>query len=511
MQSIVFTDTKRLGNKYDVSQDYIHSLLSDNLLKRSECEFLLLDASEYEEITSKSHWRDYKAILSDFYLGMGIKQSPQILLFIIGGDDVIPMPRIANPIDQNSDSLHADLLYCFQNNNIRKLDANEAQCSVARLPLENGKMQTSVKDDLLRYFNLAGMFLEEGIEVNKVAMTSTQSWLPASNEMVRGLPVEASASLPEMANDKLYISPRVDIDDSKVIKHYVKEIKDADMLLFNLHGSNQAQASSFYGESEDGQDNPEAFSTQLLSSCNARVFNTVACYGGRFVGYSRDESMLLLALYGNGVMLYAGSCTCALGRSGVRHNTARDMLVPAGMSESFMKLYSLYLFQGMTAGEAFLHAKCDYFNTCRRLDGDDNALATVLMFNLYGMPALKVRQNADVVQEARGAKLILPIEEAGVEYKMINVESHVGGLGLLDQIRNSVDRNLMQIKSTVESKLYSYWGLNPDNLSSIEQINKRGFNVGYRFTYDMSDSVLTKRSWAISDSLGNIKDVIHYK
>ncbi len=512
MQSIIFTDTRRLAEKYRVSQQDVIDILDKNLLAREDVEFMLLDANDYQKELGKAPtWHDFKVILLDFMVGMGLQPSPSLPLFIIGGDDVIPMPRMDTPLQGAPDSvLTADLLFCFKEDQFDIIDADRAICNIGRLPMENGTMPKSLKDDLQSYFNLAGMFLDMGIDVDKVLMTSTQSWLPASNEMIKGLPVIEPKPIPEATLDNMYTSPNVDVEDKGVGKQYLKDLGKADMLLFNLHGASAQNYSSFYGEGANGHNTPEAFEIGMLQKSNARIFNTVACFGGRFIGYNRRDSMLLSSMYGGGVMLYAGSCVSALGRSGYIHDVAADILAPAGMSESFMKLYSLYLFRGVTAGEAFLRAKCDYFNTCHTLDGDDCALATILMFNLYGLPTLYVNRRDEVTTEARGLRRPMPLSKQKATYSTVFEKTENVG-GILGEVRSRVNQNIELIRRTVEAKLYAYWGLSYDNLSKIEQIKQGGITKGFRFEYNESKGPLSKRSWAFTDTIGNVKDVIHLK
>lgn len=512
MQCIVYTDTERLAEKYQTSRQDVLGLLQHNLFGQDSNDFMMLDAVDYqEELGQDSSWHGYKSILADFMKGMGVVQSPKTSLFIIGGDDVIPMPRLASPIDE-TDELTADFLYCFAEDEPEILNANEAQCNVGRLPLENGRLSTSLQDDLQSYFNLAIMMLQTGIEVNSVVMTSTQSWLPASNEMVRGLPIEEPRHIADATKENMYTSPRLSVDEERVVKQYKSDIGKADMLMFNLHGSDMPNYASFYGEGANGHNTPEAFTIEYLKDSGARIFHTVACFGGRYINYKRNRSMLLSSLFGGGVVLYAGSCTSALGRSGQLHVAANDILIPAGFSESFMKLYTLYLFRGITAGEAFLRAKCDYFNTCRDLDGFEGAMATILMFNLYGLPVLNVIKHGEVIQEARGMKSALPINwHRVVGYKNVYDRNQRASGSILEQVRFLVDNNLQKIRMTVESRLYQYWGLPPRDLCRIDAINEQGISKGYRFVYQNDDETIKKRIWAYTDTFGKVKDVVHLK
>lgn len=512
MQCIVFTDSERLAGKYRCSRQDVVFLLHKNLDHSVEAEFQILDAADYrEELGSAPIWANYKEILADFMAGMGIGPSPQLSLFIIGGDDVVPMPKIANPIN-GQEMLQVDLLYCFEGNCIEVLDPAEAICNVGRLPLESGSLPSTLAEDLQSYFNLANMLLATGIDVHKVIMTTTQSWLPASTDMVKGLPMELPVAIADATCGDMYVSPRLATDDDYVLRHYQNDLKMADMLMFNLHGSDARGYSSFYGEGLNGHNTPEAFTCEMLKYSGARILNTVACFGGRYTGYSRKDSMLMSSMYGGGVVLYAGSCTSALGRTGRLHNEAQDALMPSGYSESFMKLYSLYLFKGISAGEAFLKAKCDYFNLCKELDGEDCAMATVLMFNLFGHPLLRVNPNADVMQEARGIKGIRPVDAAGeTVYKTVYSSGNRMSGSILEQIRGAVDRNLSIIRSTVESHLYKYWGLASKDLAKIEEIYINSASTGFRFEYVTKGEIIEKRSWAYVDKMGNVKNVVHFK
>ena len=510
MQCIVLTNSLRLAAKYRASQQDVLAILEKNLVCQQIVEFLLLDVSDYQdEFGEKPTWQEHKAILADFMAGMGLQPSPSLSLFIVGGDDVIPMPRIANPINE-TEQLESDILYCFAEEELTRLDVKEALCNVGRLPLESGSLPSTLNDDLQSYFNLSNMMLMTGIEVNKVVMTSTESWLPASNDMVKGLPVEEPPHIANATNGNLFVSPRLSVDDSYVLRYYQREIGQADMLMFNLHGADAHGYSSFYGEGLNGHNTPEAFSCDMLRYSGARILNTVACFGGRYIGYNRNDSMLMSAMYGGGVVLYAGSCTSALGRTGQIHNVAEDALMPSGYSESFMKLYSLYLFRGITAGEAFLSAKCDYFNLCHSLDGDDCALATVLMFNLYGMPVLHVNSNKSVIQEARGIKEVHDINTHQKTMGRVLYDKNQTTSSILSEVRMKVNDNLQKIRNTIESKLYNYWGLNPSDLDNIVELT-RGSQKSLRFEYKSGIGLIKKRSWAFADELGNVKDVVHFK
>ena len=102
MQCIVFTNSLHLAAKYRASQQDVLAILNKNLVYQQIVEFQLLDVSDYQdEFGEKPTWQEHKAIIADFMAGMGLQPSPKLSLFIVGGDDVIPMPRISNPINES--------------------------------------------------------------------------------------------------------------------------------------------------------------------------------------------------------------------------------------------------------------------------------------------------------------------------------------------------------------------------------------------------------------------------
>lgn len=67
------------------------------------------------------------------------------------------------------------------------------------------------------------------------------------------------------------------------------------VLIFNLHGSDTPGSACYFGD--DGMSNPTAiFPHNLASARNFNILMTEACYGGRFIDYDKDDSMLLTAI-----------------------------------------------------------------------------------------------------------------------------------------------------------------------------------------------------------------------
>lgn len=525
---IIFTDTGVLARKYGVSTDDVDEVLSNFMEKTEQFdqEWHMLDMHYHKHELGQATWMDYSDVLQHYIKDNDIKPGPKLSLFIIGGNDVIPQPSEANPCFQPSpwsddsyqDRVYADFYYCFYGKlPLQFMDFTKARCNVGRLPLETGKMETTLEEDLQAYFNLSNMVTEEGgIGIGRAVMTSNYDWIPASREMARNLPTEHIDDEENVTLDNMFISPNIMANmDEGLDKIYTDSLSKADMLVFNLHGACDPGQSSFYSTDE-------AFSINMLEKSNARIFNTVACWGGRYIKYRREQSMLLSALYGNGVLLYSGSCVPAMGKCGNFQQDDTWSIQPAAYSETFMARFAQYQCIGtMSAGEAFLKAKCDYYNSSRGIEEDEIILATVLMFNLYGNPMLRTRPNVDVlaeIQDESGAKNSLcRIPYRPTKKQMLLNNANDGTKSLLDSIRGLVDNNIRQIHDTLTSQLYCQLGLEPRQLLNIQRYEisdrngsktaEKGFICNYESENCIAKSLIRVRV----DQDGKIRDAIQTK
>lgn len=287
------------------------------------------------------------------------------------------------------------------------------------------------------------------------------------------------------------------------------------MLMFNLHGSNQSEQSGFYSTDL-------AFSIGMLKEINPQIFNTVACWGARYIHYSREESMLLTAMYHSDVLLYAGACVPALGKCGNFHHDENWRIQPAAYSETFMGRFSQYECLGkMPAGEAFLKAKCDYYNTSRMVEDDECILATVLMFNLYGNPLLTTYTDEESLQDLQESAISNECEntKSFVPFRKMKKETvyvkNSNNKSLLGDITNAVNSNLSYIHQAIADHLYKELGLEPRSLSAIESYSYPTADgteeKGFLYNYDKPVKGFTSRIIAKVDNNGNLVDAIQTK
>lgn len=499
---IIFTNTDELARKYNVARADIQRIITSYIDDcQGETDWVLLDMADHYGEMGEGTWMDYSDVLQQFINDHGIQARPQLSLFIIGGNDVIPQPAEKNPCgdpaDEYQELVYADFYYCFYGElPLDFLDFNKARCNVARLPLEMGRLSTNPRNDIGRYLQRAADINRTGgIKIGNAVMTSNEDWIPASREMSRNLPTPHMDDEEGVTMDNMYISPSIMAEgmEDDLESRYTESLAEADMLVFNLHGACRPNQSGFYS---DGL----AFSIDMLSSTNAPIFNTVACWGGRYIKYKREDSMLMNAIYGAGVMLYSGACVPALGKCGNFQCDSTWRIQPAAYSETFMARFCEYQCIGaMPAGEAFLRAKCDYYNSSRCVEEDECTLGTVLMFNLFGCPLLKTCPDENELAEIQtddGSKM------QRMPFRKMQREVVLGGNGaaktqdgslsgsssLIADIRNAVDNNLRAIHEAVTASLYQQLGVEPRELFCVERYSstdayglpEKGYLYNYR-------------------------------
>ena len=471
----------------------------------SYIDWQIVDISDeiYADIDTTNWWA-YIPILNDYYIGLGLQGRSYCPLFIIGGDDIIPMPTIANPSDDHGrEYLYSDMAYCFDMSNKRyeNFVSQKPRFAVGRLPLTNDWSLNG----LVAYLNDCVDFAANGIPIRGAAMTTTQSWLRASNEMMRDIPTVSLSEDYVPLNNKMIVSPDLDTSYKDMYDGYVHELKKIDFLVCNLHGDDDREIPFFIGEDNTHSQYTIATQPSMLEETTPYIFNTVACYGGRYIDYKIDESMMLTAL-ASGTMLYCGSCDIALGCE------------RTGCSELLMKLYNLYLHKGMPAGLALIKAKQDYYRTCHDDDGDVEAMFTILEFNLFGCPIISMQPKLSVDYEPR--LLGYPItKKTQTSYRPKTIEIISDGAHKADDIhayvRGLVDNNLSIIRQRVEVEVYQRLGLGKENLQQVMRVSQDNCAIGYQFLYvrTSQQSYGSYQMYYIvdTDNNGAITKIIHTK
>ena len=507
LTGLILTDTLHLASILSSKQKKIKEVIASYVAScNSYIDWQIVDVSDeiYADF-DKTNWGAYIQVLDDYYIGLGLQDRCYCPLFILGGDDVVPMPIIRNPLDcVGREYLYSDMAYCFDSPNIRLEDfvSQKPRFAIGRLPLTK---DWSI-EGFAAYLNDCVEFAANGISIRGAAMTTTQSWLRASYEMMRDIPTVSLSEDYVPLNNRMIVSPELDTSYREMYDGYVHELKKIDFLVCNLHGDDDKEVPFFIGEDTSHSQYTIATQPSMLEETTPYTFNTVACFGGRYIGYKMDESMMLTAL-AYGTMLYCGSGEIALG--------GFDM---EGNSELMMKLYNIYLHKGIPAGLALIKAKQDYYKTCHNEDGDECAMFTILEFNLFGCPIISMQPKLSFDYEPRllGHPITKNIQTS---YRPKTIEVVSGGAHKAEDIhayvRGLVDNNLSIIKQKVEAEVYRRLGLGKDNLQQIMRVSQDNSAIGYQFLYAWSPQQSYRRLEMYyivdTDNNGKITKIIHTK
>lgn len=552
---IILTNSALIARKYkrakrqDVANIIREFMGAIQELNGFQWELVDLGSKEMEGALPKdASWMDYAQLLSDYAEGVGIKKSAHTPLFIIGGNDVIPMPDFYASIGHDVKTIEdSDFLYCFPTDYAwKRVSIKDAIFNVARLPLDyvgSGTLDTTVEEDLGMYFQRALSALKSGIPFTYAMMTANagktdrNDWTWTSADVMAKLPQQQLDNDGILTKDNMYLCPSLDVLgeehlSNEDVEQYKQSLAKTDMLFINLHGSPNKSMSGYLG----AEDHTAywGMTIELMKNLKVPVINAFPCYGARYGQYyfdnndgsmpdyevyDREDSMLLTAFYESNVLLFAGSCTSSMcskviGDGSITDHindstSAIDLLMPAGYAEAMLKLYACYLIQGEPAGYALLHAKIDYLNYRAKYENKDLVFLTLNQFNLFGCPTLYLepQDTTRQVHEIFKSFSVAPKELPEVNYKTEFERFEQGIDGVLNRVRTLVDNNLKILDEKIRTLLYKPLGLNAENLMRIESVEYNGQQT-YNLTYSKKNPLYPEFFIVQTDSRGNITNIL---
>lgn len=529
-EGLIVTDTWRLSEKYHCNQKLAKGIINDFIRgsRKYRQRWHLLDLCDNG--IDGTDWKSCNRQISFCLEYYGMTDGADHCVFIIGGSDVVGIPSIPNPYYQGH-QIPTDMLYCFSASYDERLiralkvfsgassesdfpsvtlSMGDVRNNVSRLPLEEGTILTRIQDDLQGYLMRSLRSMSGGIPVKGCVMTTNACWKSASHTMSHHLPLICQDIVPELIYKGMYVSPDLSPNNDITQKAFMPSVRKADMMVFNLHGSKVPSEMDFYNDED------KAFCITQLRECHSTVFNTVACFGARYSGYNRNQSMLLSALYDGEQLLYAGS------QVSVPMYMNNQNLNPGSGSEQFMPIFCLRLCESIPAGKAFLKAKLEYFNAFRASERDDFSLATCLMFDLYGNPMMRVQRNNDVIRRAAENHFLDNITNANVmdsvpiqlKHKICLME-RTDTSDILSMVTSQVDQNLSVIHNTIQRQLYEVLGLPTSSLAGVDKYVQSLVNgnreEGYVFSYHDTHKKYGQDTWVETNLKGDVLRVIRTK
>lgn len=572
---IIFTDCSELATKYFGDDrikhnnqiiDYAERIRSRLAEYAVACQnygihYLILDVSQFDPFIDKSKgWREYLNLLDKYCNEQHIPANGDTWgLFIIGGDDVIPMPSVQNPsytlsedkeqVNKSDKTVDADLLYSYQGSQIA-LDANldidldklllcNPRFLVGRLPLENGFMESTFEDDICNYLGRSiEAYKNGGIGIKTLPLlTCCQTSKKVAQYMVKDLPLMKVKPIMGYIENNSIISPPYTVmsaDSSVEAKQCLDIQKSADMLIFELHGSKSPTCPDYIGEG-NSREAVIGFHSDTFLHSNAKCVAGICCFGARFIGYKRTDSALLKAIYSH-TLLFMGASRTAYGYFD-HHIQNTEVIFPIYAGQVLIRYYVACLLSGTDAGEALMKAKIKYLDFANRSNGSEISIrinTTLLEFNLFGDPFQKVipvmngnyvpdvkRDNMDYdfsingstysnsIISSNGLKIKTSVECLSEKrsYSTLYCKKN-GSVSLSDEIRELVDRNLREIYDIFTQKLYNVLGVPPRELYSMQRYSSSTGKEGYSLTYRHETDYLQKDTIVELDLQGNIISIV---
>ena len=454
---------------------------------------------------------DYMEILMDVHqheLKRGLPESQY--LFIIGGDDIVPMPCVRHyfPEADSDKTIDTDLLYAYpygeqmlEELENQQIFRYEQLFMVGRLPM--GKDATA--EDLVSYLQRS-LDQTEGIPVTGAYGQCDPHWKNVSarvaTDLIRCdlLPNLDGRIGAEYYYHRMILSPMV-------IDRTVDQVlnKEASLFYFNLHGSDALQASGYFGEVPVHQGAYQVICPQHLALLNQpNVVVTEACYGARFIGLDKEHSMLLSAM-SNETLAFLGSSRVAWGSVDPEQG-ATPQNVGVGLADVLVHTFMNALLQGYAVGQALFAARCAVF---KARPGDLKTALTLVEFNLFGDPTLSF-----AVPGGKKLDSLKKSDLVGTELQLSCKVETMKSTGkaeqsILSMVRSAVDANIMQIHQSIADHLYAHYGIEPRPADAVLAMRYADGREEMQFHYDSSpaDRQFNSKYMVTTNKQGDIIDI----
>ena len=431
IHGLIFTNVGLLAEKMEIDEQDLLSILDEFIRQKREygISYKLVDAGNYSYqksgfwgnnrtvcLTLNSPLWDYMDILMDVHNGekkTGSEMSQY--LFIIGGNDIIPMPCIHHyiPDDSNDDSIDTDMLYAYPYGKemLALLESQEAfkydqLFFVGRLPFGNDASLEDLCGYLERDINYSN-----GIPMNEAYGQCDPHWKKVSSRVandllqgnyLRNLDHYLSA---DHYYNRLILSPMVVEENVSQVFH-----TNASLYYFNLHGGEGREARGYFGvmlhQEKDGC--WPVIEPEHMMTCEApNIIISEACYGGRFIGLDKHHSMMLASLFTN-TLTFVGSSRVAWGAVDSSSSSASD--IPVSYADIVANNFIDAILKGYSAAEALFIARSVLLRST--IPGDPHAALTVVEFNLFGDPTTTMDSRSGLKSgRFTTGKNALPVQE----------------------------------------------------------------------------------------------------
>lgn len=508
IQAFMLTNMAALANKLKVTQAAVHVVLDAFIAARKTqgVEYTLIDGNSYDtgygsrSLRKGATWMEWADMLREVYrASMGGRMPAARYLFIVGGDDIVPMPVIrhylADDVDSTDTTIDTDVPYAYPYGGqaaLRELVTGEifdkeAQYMVGRLPLPTDARFAYLTNYLERaaalpYVKVRHAYSQCDPHWRKVTRRNVAEL--RSRNMLRA---EASNVKDETCYLGIYLTPEV--DNKNVSRYFAPETQ---LAFFNLHGSAALGSPGFMGQSvEDSSDWRTAITpSNIQSLVRPNIIITEACYGARFIGFDTGHSMLQAAFAAQ-TLIYLGSSRIAYGS--VDSSFSSDEDITGSLADVLTSDFVMALMQGYTAGDALCKAR--YALLDKHETGPYEA-TTLAEFNLYGDPTLQMAIAARGKAATVADPMPQPQRQAPPRRSIvtkatcqIKAEKLEGSLSdsVLQMVRGAVDNQICQIQESIAKELYDYWGIRPRHFLGATRLHFTTGSKALALHYEVDD------------------------
>jgi len=432
---IVLTDLKKFDGLLGSSFKSFKKSFATHFTGRSGTgwQYILLDiSSNHLGEPTQGNWQSYVSFLKDAVEFHDKKTSRKMgAIFIFGDEEIIPMPMIDLPQhwfnqdprfpypdkDVDSDHPYSTL---SQENPFDSFNNSEKWISVGRLPtgerdgVSIGKryLEYSTSD----YFPQKKRF---GFGM------SGQSWLGSCQDLSNGVELDTLLSSPE---NSLTDTPGLLPPDSQY-------------LYFKLHGSMDTE--KWLGDGGEGI-YPETVAPSTFSNLqNPNLVATQACYGARFIGFNKEQSILISSLNSKTIG-FCGSSRIAWGGVKSWSMTGGGPILSDLIAHDFLKKVK----EGDSFGYSLMEAKRSLLN--KEWITPHDALS-IIEFNLFGDPTTTLPQLGHSSKTDSGS----PLSKVKGDFSYLENSSQLNAFNPLRSVKMAMNEKWDLISKNLENKVKS--------------------------------------------------------
>jgi hypothetical protein len=354
--TIVLTHMERLRDALGSGFAQFEAVLRRYVSERSPAggRRVLLDAGRnFLGARTGVDWRGHVRVVRSAVEWMESRNVEAVSVLIVGDEKVIPMPCLQNPVGSDPD-VDSDYPYSALSEEDPWEELVEASVAVGRLPVGAASGAGLAKAYLENVMSVRGAIT--GMEPIGFG---AEVWAGASRE-----------TLATFSRQPIVLTPPSGL---KEVEAFLQEHRG--LLYFNLHGSNEPDEPSWFGESHDRRYPKTTVPEHFRALPDFNVVGVEACYGGRFVGYGEEGSCLLSAL-GHRTLGFVGASRIAFG--------PRE--APRGLADIVIGDFLRHVGRGASLGEAHMAARNALAEAAA---SDAHSRLSILEFNLFGDPEVR--------------------------------------------------------------------------------------------------------------------------